>query len=143
MIALAEINTQHPAYASSNPVQVWPVGNRRAFQRCQRVLRLEQPYYNTATFTYLAFNTPLNLSNGLQVYDNMLGDMDFFSDPAAALANAVVKTNDQLHRAVRSPAPRSLPHARHEAYAGNVSIHTLLTPEVKRWFDLALRCCCC
>ena len=37
----------------------------------------------------------------LQVYNNMLGDMDFFSDPASALANAVVKTNDQLHRAVQ------------------------------------------
>jgi hypothetical protein len=36
----------------------------------------------------------------LQVYNNMLGDMDFFSDPAAALANAVVKTNDQMHAAV-------------------------------------------
>ena len=41
----------------------------------------------------------------MQVYNNMLGDMDFFSDPAAALANAVVKTNDQLHRAVRILSP--------------------------------------
>ena len=49
----------------------------------------------------------------LQVYNNMLGDMDFFSDPASALANAVVKTNDQLHRAVRMTARCSLPCAQH------------------------------
>lgn len=38
----------------------------------------------------------------LQVHTNMLGDMDFYSDPGSALANAVIKTNDQLHKAVRA-----------------------------------------
>jgi len=35
-----------------------------------------------------------------QVYANMLGDADLFSDPAAALAHAVEKTNTQLHNSL-------------------------------------------
>lgn len=39
----------------------------------------------------------------------MLGDMDFFSDPGSSLANAVVKTNDQLHQSVRRLCHRRIP----------------------------------
>lgn len=37
----------------------------------------------------------------------MLGDMNFFDDPASALSNAVVKTNEQIHSSVRVGAQQS------------------------------------
>ena len=37
----------------------------------------------------------------VQVYTNMVGDVDIFDDPSAALGRAVEKTNEQMHRSVR------------------------------------------
>ena len=46
---------------------------------------------------------------GLQLFNNMVGDLDFLDDPGAALLHATEKTNEQLHRAVPPPPPPPRP----------------------------------
>lgn len=58
----------------------------------------------------------------LQLFNNMMGDMDFLDDPETAMLHATEKTNEQLHKAVRLTLP---PHSPPSARGATLPLHIL------------------